>query len=323
MPRTSLFLALAGALAAAVLVAPGPVAASNPPRTPAQVRYDGVFTGQLTLRHRVDYGGPNYRKADITVDMVNTLLDVRFMDRTLIGTLGAGKVNPRGTGSSTTVDDEGEYVQTCAGDKITRATSVPPMLQPVMGQPTLYSFGALISEQICRVEGVAGYYKTKFTMSEIPVPVKIPPASIGASQITVPVDRTVPEEDCPGYEGSATVSCEYRLRGTLVLRLVQGPGGASKACDPPTRRELSRKATSASVRVRCGTACVATLQIRPLKGAGVRAVSARLKPGVAATLRTKISGRLRTAIVKSHGARFKVTYRCSPWSKTYSYVVRR
>ena len=275
--------------------------------------YDGTFVGDLTWRHRAEYGGPDFRADSADIDVTSTLPGVRFADGKLLGSPGGGAVTVRGRGESRTVTDESNHVINCAGDTVNPTTSVAPYLVPVVGRPTFYAFTSLSLIEECSYETEPRTYTARILMPAVPVPVTISPEDIGTARITVPIDRTMPKERCLNHH-TETTTCTYRLHGTLTLRLVPDIG----IFEPPTKPVLKRGATKASIRTRCTAACSATLEVRPLRGSGRATTRSQLKAGAGKTLSVKPGAKLRRSIDRSGGARLTVTYRSGSLSKTYT-----
>lgn len=310
-------------LAVGAVPALGSPAAAEPTGQPTLTRYAASFTAELELRQRADYGSGNDVESEALVKVSGTIPTVRFAGAQLLGGYGKGRLATSGTASSSSVTDDGGDITTCAGSSVSPATSVPPILQTVMGRSVFFAFSSL-SSLSSRVDCVNVNDPQRPTWAEVrelpavPVPVTIRAAEIGSSTIRVPFVRTLPPESCPGYAGDHNEYCVYRLKGTLILRLVPDIGVFHK----PTRARLAKAAAQASVVAGCGAVCTATLTVRPLGGAGSARTTSSLRPRDPKTLSVALGTLLRTSVIRSGGARLEVSYRSQGVTRTFKQKVR-
>ncbi len=293
------------------------VSSSAPtPRETTYTRYEGTFTTKLLWDRWVEYGEFDYAGTAANVAISGTLPSVRFADTTLLGSVGQGRLDVSGKVQTVQTSNDAEQTTTCRGASVTPATSVPPSLVPVNGRNTFYAFSSLSAPMTCEDTVVPGTFTRVLDLQALPVPITVPPASVGAATITIPIDRTLPTTSCPGYEGDITTVCTYRLRGTLTLRLVPD----IDTFRAPTRGGLTRAASRARVTAQCGSSCSVAVTVRPLRGRGSATTRTTLRPRTPTVVGVPCGTKLRRAIRVSGGARLTVTYRAG--GATRSYVLR-
>ena len=315
--------ALAALLVLGATPAP-PVSAAEPseragaPHQPVLTRYTGTFKAELVWSRYNEYGGVNYELNKARIAVSGTMPAVRFSDTHLLGSQGSGRISTTGTVGSEMTTGDGDTQVDCAGDSVSPATSVPPVLVPIQGKDTLYAFSSLSAPMTCTSNQPPEQYDELEELPALPVPVLIKPSTVGTPVITVPINRRLPDESCPRYAYTPRASCIYRLKGTLTLRLVPD----IDVFTAPTRAHFDRNASRASVSTRCGASCTATVTVRPLRGPGSATRGATLRPRAARTITVPLAAAVRTAVLKSGGARLTVTYRTGRVSRAFTQRLR-
>jgi hypothetical protein len=313
-----LVLASLTVLGAGAVPSVGSSALAKAPKPPVNTRYTGTFTAELMTKSRVNHGNGNYITNDENVSLSGTLASVRFADHRLLGSFGEGQLKASGTVSMVSATQDGDRVTTCTGDSVSPATSAPPSLVPVMGKITFYAFNSLSAPADCVNNQDPEPWTEVWGFQAIPISLDIPAAKVGAATIALPFSRVLTEGGCPPYTEVYSEYCTYSLKGTLTLKLVPD----IDVFQAPTKARLTKAATRASVVAGCGSACTATLTLRPLSGAGRATTRESVGAHKSKTVSLGLNKKLRKSVLRSGGARLEVTYRGGGVTKTFKQKVR-
>lgn len=317
MRRSARLLALT-VTSVVVLAVPPATASTDEPVTrqaPGSATYEGTFTGELTWRHRVEYGGPNHRTASADITVISTMPTVTMAGGLVTSGGTPGSVTVWGEGESRTVTDEGEHLSSCEGEKVVPSTNAGSFISPVAGRTTFYAFTSLSLVETCTATDDPRPSQVVVALKAVPVPVTIRAADVGKRRIDVPIDRTLTKEKCLYYERLST-ECTYRLEGILTFRLRP----VMEPFEPPTRPVWKPRAGTLSVKARCATDCRVTVAVDSIHGPGRATTDTTLRPREGRTLTVRPGARLRRSIDRSGRARLKVTYRNDQTTKTYTRV---